>query len=357
MPEVPQTEFVNMTNNPIDLASISRNLTNPSDTGGPEDIGVCRREPPFGKSWEEAVRSSTIAFDTVNEDAYQDLPLGRQDLPSEGAFGFGLEGVQEVRALVDAMFGNTRNAAKESNEPLMSVDTSFEAPVPRAGTFASPLVAGPYLHVDPKFQIQQFQDVLAVMTKETSAVETDAFLAVGSKKTGENHQSHMENQVGISPASQVSSKPVVHSNSIQIGQLPLVGKAPDVVSSTELATHLRVLRSSGGGEAQLQLHPAELGRMTVSLTTEGNEARVAFIVDNPQAKQAVEATLSRLRDLMEGAGLDLADADVSQRNPEEHESQSDGDISEDRVVNSSEVGDVFDQSNAVTSAHLIDAFA
>ena len=77
------------------------------------------------------------------------------------------------------------------------------------------------------------------------------------------------------------------------------------------------------------------------MTTEGNEARVAFIVDN--LKQNRRSKLYRGSRSNGGAGLDLADADVSQRNPEEHESQSDGDISEDRVVNSSEVGDVFDQ--------------
>ena len=82
----------------------------------------------------------------------------------------------------------------------------------------------------------------------------------------------------------------------------MANKAPYVVSTTELATHLRVLKSSGGGEARLQLHPAELGRMTVSLSTEGSEARVAFVVDNTQARQAVEASLPRLRDLMDGAG-------------------------------------------------------
>ena len=116
----------------------------------------------------------------MNEDA-SDLPLGRQDLPSEGALVLVLR-VCRSKSIGRCNVWEYPKCGEGEYEPLMSVDTSFEAPV-QAGTFASPLVAGPYLHVDPKFQIQQFQDVLAVMTKETSAVETDAFLAVGSKKT------------------------------------------------------------------------------------------------------------------------------------------------------------------------------
>jgi flagellar hook-length control protein FliK len=85
----------------------------------------------------------------------------------------------------------------------------------------------------------------------------------------------------------------------------------------EMATHVRVLKSQSGGEVKLNLHPAELGRMSISVSTEGNETRVAFVVETSQARQAVEAALPRLRDMLENAGLSLSDSDVSeQRNPQ-----------------------------------------
>ena len=55
----------------------------------------------------------------------------------------------------------------------------------------------------------------------------------------------------------------------------MTSKSREAISSIEMATHLRV-KSSGGGEARLQLHPAELGRMTVSLTTEGQRDACYF---------------------------------------------------------------------------------
>ena len=85
----------------------------------------------------------------------------------------------------------------------------------------------------------------------------------------------------------------------------------------EMATHVRVLKSQSGGEVKLNLHPAELGRMSISVSTEGNETRVAFVVETSQARQAVETALPRLRDMLEDAGLSLSDSDVSeQRDPQ-----------------------------------------
>jgi flagellar hook-length control protein FliK len=86
----------------------------------------------------------------------------------------------------------------------------------------------------------------------------------------------------------------------------------------EMATHVRVLKRQGGGEVKINLHPAELGRMSITVVTEGTETRVAFVVETPQARQAVEAALPRLRDMMDDAGLSLADSDVSEHRHSEN---------------------------------------
>ena len=64
----------------------------------------------------------------------------------------------------------------------------------------------------------------------------------------------------------------------------------------------------------MNLHPAELGRMSVSVIIEGNETKVAFTVETSQARQAVEASLPRLREMLEETGLSLADSNVSEQN-------------------------------------------
>ena len=100
------------------------------------------------------------------------------------------------------------------------------------------------------------------------------------------------------------------------GALPAIElstREPQTFASS-MATHLRVIKNQGGGEAKVNLHPAELGRMSVSVITEGNETKVAFTVETSQARQAVEASLPRLREMLEQAGLSLADSNVSEQN-------------------------------------------
>ena len=100
------------------------------------------------------------------------------------------------------------------------------------------------------------------------------------------------------------------------GALPTIEvstREPQTFASS-MATHLRVIKNQGGGEAKMNLHPAELGRMSVSVITEGNETKVAFTVETSQARQAVEASLPRLREMLEQTGLSLADSNVSEQN-------------------------------------------
>ena len=80
----------------------------------------------------------------------------------------------------------------------------------------------------------------------------------------------------------------------------------------DMATHIRVLKSQGGGEARLNLNPAELGRMSITVITEAGETKVAFVVETTNARYAIEAALPRLREMLEQAGLSLTDSDVAE---------------------------------------------
>ena len=79
-----------------------------------------------------------------------------------------------------------------------------------------------------------------------------------------------------------------------------------------LLGQVRLMRQGGHHEARLHLHPAELGRLSIAVATDGDAARVTFTVDNPVAREALEASLPRLRDLFEASGLELADSSVSE---------------------------------------------
>ena len=132
-------------------------------------------------------------------------------------------------------------------------------------------------------------------------------------------------------------------------------REPQIFAS-RVATHLRVIKSQGGGEAKVNLHPAELGRMSISVITEGSETKVAFTVETAQAKQAIESNLPRLREMLEQAGLSLADSDVAEQN---HQSSADTG-SEDRSPRSVDTDDATNPelilSVSIDPSRLLDTY-
>ena len=97
--------------------------------------------------------------------------------------------------------------------------------------------------------------------------------------------------------------------------------------------------------------------MTISPITEGDHARVSFAVDNTQAKQAVEASLPRLRSGMEEAGVYLSGAEVVDRDSKESNAQSDEQATNEDTTDLADDEDGFDDSKGAANRQLIDTFA
>ena len=62
----------------------------------------------------------------------------------------------------------------------------------------------------------------------------------------------------------------------------------------------------------IRLDPPELGSMQIKLNISNEQAAVSFVVSSQQAKDALEGSLPKLRELLEQQGMELADADVKQ---------------------------------------------
>ena len=64
----------------------------------------------------------------------------------------------------------------------------------------------------------------------------------------------------------------------------------------------------------IRLDPPELGRMQIRMTMNNDVANVHFTVNNPQARDIIEQTLPRLREMLAQQGMQLADSSVQQQN-------------------------------------------
>ena len=66
--------------------------------------------------------------------------------------------------------------------------------------------------------------------------------------------------------------------------------------------------------ASLTLNPPELGPVRVVVSVSNNQASANFFSANPDVRQALEGSLPRLREMMEGAGIQLGQAQVGAEN-------------------------------------------
>lgn len=75
----------------------------------------------------------------------------------------------------------------------------------------------------------------------------------------------------------------------------------------------RVAWIAGQGQshhAELVLNPPQMGRIEVNLTLNGDQATASFASSNPVVREALEAALPRLREVLADAGIQLGQAQV-----------------------------------------------
>lgn len=74
--------------------------------------------------------------------------------------------------------------------------------------------------------------------------------------------------------------------------------------------------------ATLSLNPPDLGPLQVVLNINKDSADATFIAAQPEVRQALEAALPRLREMMNEAGIQLGQANVSSNMPDQNNAQN-----------------------------------
>ncbi|WP_245792289.1 flagellar hook-length control protein FliK [Teredinibacter waterburyi] len=113
--------------------------------------------------------------------------------------------------------------------------------------------------------------------------------------------------------------------------------------------------------AELRLDPPELGPLQVRVTVNAHDqASVNFVSANPNVREALDQTASRLRELLEQQGVDLTDVNVSdQSSQQQHSDEHGGDGHSDRGTQPShETADAANTDEIVhTASYGIDHYA
>ena len=152
--------------------------------------------------------------------------------------------------------------------------------------------------------------------KNASAEDVAASLLAETKGLGSLSGSNNDLGFRSLPASGLASpalsSPFGLSTSLSAGSLrdSLVQQAlqSDVTSQNwggEVSGRIRLMMSAGISQAQMELNPAELGRIDVLLSSEGDSTKLSIVVQSAMAKEALDLQLPRLRDALAEQGISL----------------------------------------------------
>ncbi len=104
----------------------------------------------------------------------------------------------------------------------------------------------------------------------------------------------------------------------------------------------------------ITLDPPELGNMQVRVNLQNEQAVVSFVVQNQQAKEALEQNMHKLRDMLEQQGVDVGDANVEQQSQQSENEGGTAGSNHQQGENAALASDVVEHT---LSAHKINAAA
>ncbi|NAW68820.1 hypothetical protein CAG54_09970 [Vibrio sp. V27_P1S3P104] len=85
------------------------------------------------------------------------------------------------------------------------------------------------------------------------------------------------------------------------------------IVADEMAERVQMMMSKNLKNIDIRLDPPELGRMHIRMNMHGDGASVQFMVANNQARDALEQSMPRLREMLAQQGVQLADTSVQQQ--------------------------------------------
>lgn len=180
----------------------------------------------------------------------------------------------------------------------------------------------------PKQQPEQNQyEELPENQQENPAQETAKVLSQKSE-----HETHGQEQSNAFNGQQGAAQSPAESfnETAQISAENAVSYASGNVDSIlkQLADFVKIIRNENLTEMELQLHPASLGTVNVSLVTKGGAVTAEFTTQNEAVRAAIESQVSQLVTNLEEQGVKVEAVEVSvashemERNLEEN-SQND----------------------------------
>ncbi len=259
--------------------------------GGSLLAGVARQSEPPGmqqRSWSPA-------------------RAGASESPSGPDTRFGSASGLSAAARSGVLMGNT---VADSHGAASRADVS--AKVVTAAVAPPPVGAGSDYDPVPDGTIQAIgQEPLARASRATAQASAPAALAGDTPEAVlvPAASAHAPQPVGQGAAATGAAggprEPVLPFAPLALGR--------DTQWATELDARVRWFAGRGMDVAQIRLDPPELGPLHVTVHSQREGTSVHFATASVQVRELLEQSLPRLRELLEGGGMNLLDVNVAQQ--------------------------------------------
>ncbi|WP_159653611.1 flagellar hook-length control protein FliK [Vibrio atypicus] len=149
----------------------------------------------------------------------------------------------------------------------------------------------------------------AAMSAKTVGGLTNGSAAKNESGLGQGGEPAFAQQLAQAAGLQQSSSGQVRAE--QAAQVPL--QMNREMASDQVAERVQMMLSKNLKNIDIRLDPPELGRMQIRMNMNGDGATVHFTVANQQARDALEQSMPRLREMLAQQGVQLGDTSVQQQ--------------------------------------------
>jgi flagellar hook-length control protein FliK len=179
-------------------------------------------------------------------------------------------------------------------------------------------------------------------------------------QNNQTNEAYLAHQVSEALNHSIASDTVhIQKNNVQLQQETIAIFRKDFAEA--LKDKVLVMINQKLQKFEITLDPPEFGNMQVRVNLQGDQASVNFIVQNQQAKEALEQNMQKLKDMLADQGVDVGGADVEQQTQGEDNSKDNnlfnGNSLHDNLVNDGDSQEVFSVKLSGSPETAIDYYA
>ncbi len=157
------------------------------------------------------------------------------------------------------------------------------------------------------------KDKVGDLVSSLSKISSTGGLTAGAVRTGSETLNQLLQSAGMglagTPAAGTMTQ--VAPRAAGVAVLPFMMQAAADSNAQALANRINLMNAKNMQAAEMRLDPPKLGSVKVKIRMQGEQASVTFQAANPHARELLEQSLPKLREMMEAQGLILADVEVA----------------------------------------------